>query len=390
MKTSRHYKKIIHIIFTRCLGGAERSAINTIQALLQQSLDVTFLVIFDQRYTTSHSKQLLIKNLHANKIPHYILSTNHRFSLSTLKQILLLAQDADIIHSHGDRSDMYIFFIKLIKIFLKKTPHPLRIVTTQHGHANGNLRSRINQTIGHFLKFMFDTVIVVSGELKKNNPLYKYNSKCMVIPNFTPMLTLTTSPIKVKETFFHKHKIIAKGRIIGWLGRMEMVKGPKVFLSALENYNGNEELTILIAGDGSLLKKLKYEQKTMHFSPKIYLHFLGEIDDVAAFFAILDLFVMSSYLEGTPMVLLEAIASEVPFIAPNIGGIPSMLPASNNNNNFLFPVGNSKALASLLWSILLKSKEELLAITKNNKSVLQEKYSMQSILKELMEVAYEK
>jgi glycosyltransferase involved in cell wall biosynthesis len=68
-------------------------------------------------------------------------------------------------------------------------------------------------------------------------------------------------------------------------------------------------------------------------------------DALRAEYAAADLFVMSSRMEGLPVVLMEAFAQGVPCIAPAVGGIPELVTSANG---WLFPVGDRAALAGCL------------------------------------------
>jgi glycosyltransferase involved in cell wall biosynthesis len=68
-------------------------------------------------------------------------------------------------------------------------------------------------------------------------------------------------------------------------------------------------------------------------------------DAITAEYAAADVFVMSSRMEGLPVVLMEAFAQGVPCIAPAVGGIGELV---RDENGWLFPVGEHRALASCL------------------------------------------
>ena len=72
----------------------------------------------------------------------------------------------------------------------------------------------------------------------------------------------------------------------------------------------------------------------------------GFIDDVPAFLDDLDMFVLSSHIEGHPMVLLEAMAMALPVVATAIPGVADML--DDGVDGRLVPVGDIPALAAAM------------------------------------------
>jgi len=74
------------------------------------------------------------------------------------------------------------------------------------------------------------------------------------------------------------------------------------------------------------------------------VRFDGHVDDMAAWFASLDAFLLPSDHEGTPLALLEACAAGLPCIATRVGGIP----AAVGDAALLVPRRNPQAIASAI------------------------------------------
>jgi glycosyltransferase involved in cell wall biosynthesis len=79
-----------------------------------------------------------------------------------------------------------------------------------------------------------------------------------------------------------------------------------------------------------------------------HVKFLGARNDVANLLIAADAFVMSSRTEGLPMALLEAMASGVPCVATEVGGIPELL---GDQRGLLVPPGDPERLAEAMTSI---------------------------------------
>ena len=103
-----------------------------------------------------------------------------------------------------------------------------------------------------------------------------------------------------------------------------------------------EGSVLAIAGHGPLEKDLKALARRLGISGKVC--FLGQIPDARRYFRAFDLFVLSSDHEPFGMVLLEAMAAEVPVLATDCGGAPEVVGDSNQ----LFPLRAPGQLANTL------------------------------------------
>ncbi len=95
-----------------------------------------------------------------------------------------------------------------------------------------------------------------------------------------------------------------------------------------------------IVGEGVLRPELEAFVSAEDVSDCI--HFLGFRENAAAYLPLFDLFVLSSLWEGMPNVVIEAMASRVPVVATDVGGVGELL---NENTGVLVRPGDSKILA---------------------------------------------
>lgn len=72
------------------------------------------------------------------------------------------------------------------------------------------------------------------------------------------------------------------------------------------------------------------------------VRFVGFVVDVDRYYAVADVFVMSSHTEGSPMALMEAMAFGLPVVATAVGGIPDIV--QNGINGYLVPPAEPEAL----------------------------------------------
>jgi glycosyltransferase involved in cell wall biosynthesis len=82
-------------------------------------------------------------------------------------------------------------------------------------------------------------------------------------------------------------------------------------------------LQCLIAGEGPMRSPLEEESKARGLSA--HVRFLGFVPDLAEILGDADLFLLTSEIEGTPNVLLEAMAAEVACVAFRVGAVPEIM-----------------------------------------------------------------
>ncbi|HSJ08999.1 MAG TPA: glycosyltransferase [Longimicrobiales bacterium] len=109
---------------------------------------------------------------------------------------------------------------------------------------------------------------------------------------------------------------------VGWIGRLSREKGADVFIQSLPALRSTG-LRASIVGDGVERAHLASLAGELGVTDMIDWH--GPIADAGAVCSAFDAFVMSSRTEGTPIVLLEAMAAGVPAVATAVGGIPAVL-----------------------------------------------------------------
>ncbi|MBD2740588.1 glycosyltransferase [Coleofasciculus sp. FACHB-1120] len=106
---------------------------------------------------------------------------------------------------------------------------------------------------------------------------------------------------------------------------------------------------LVILGEGSEKSKLIALVRELGLEDDVAM--LGFVDSPSAYMARAAVFVLSSILEGLPTVLIEAMAVGTPVISTNCESGPDEI-LDNGNYGLLVPVGNTKAMAEAILSVL--------------------------------------
>jgi len=96
----------------------------------------------------------------------------------------------------------------------------------------------------------------------------------------------------------------------------KLIKGPDVFVKAVEKIAKELSVFVLLIGPARGYVKKELEKRKIPF---LHLGFLEEMKDVAQYYRVLDLYLVSSRIEGGPKAILESLASGVPIISTKVG-----------------------------------------------------------------------
>lgn len=237
----------------------------------------------------------------------------------------------DILHTHGYRPD----------VVDAGTARSLGIptVATVHGFTGGGVKNRLYQSLQCLAFRRFGAVVAVSRPLadrlaRAGVPA----SRTRVIPN-----AWDGDVVPVERRDARRRLSVGSGLFhLGWVGRLSHEKGPDVLLDALE-YLADLPLAVSIVGDGPEGPALRARTAA---DPRVRWH--GLVPEAGRLFAGFDVFVLSSRTEGTPIVLLEAMAAGVPAVATRVGGVPHVVSSAEA---LLVPPEEPRALAAAIRSV---------------------------------------
>lgn len=140
----------------------------------------------------------------------------------------------------------------------------------------------------------------------------------------------------------HAPEVDPEVKNIGIVGRLVPVKRHDLFLAMAKNLvdssGGDEQYRFWVIGDGPLLADMRALATEQGIAGAV--RFVGHVPDAEPYISALDVLVMCSDHEGTPMTLLEAWRSQVPVVAHDVGGLRELL-----NGGCGMPVSDDSAMS---------------------------------------------
>lgn len=245
---------------------------------------------------------------------------------------LLKQRDIELIHTHVMRSNL----VGAVAARYARIP----AVSTQHGFTATGGRGVLYTWLDLQLMRRCDAVFAVSRPVQQR--LLERGcaeDRVHLVPNgFVATRHLS------REAARAELGAPAAGPVLGFVGRLSMEKGTDLLIEAASRTLIGD-LTTVIIGEGEERPSLE----SMALTRRGRFIFAGRVVDAARLLPAFDAIVISSRSEGTPMVLLEAMAAGVPVAAFAVGGIPDALPSAAG---LLVPPLDTAALAEGLARIV--------------------------------------
>ena len=235
----------------------------------------------------------------------------------------------DIVHAHGYRPDI------LDLPVAKRLGVPT--VSTLHGFTGGDWKLRMYERLQFRALRHVDAVVAVSQGVYDRVRLKGVpEQRIHLIPNAYAPSTM----LKGRDEARAMLQIPDDAFRIGWIGRLSQEKGADVMLNAMAVLR-DSPISLSFIGDGPDRETLSTRAEALGVKHQVHMH--GMLPDAAHYMSAFDAFVLSSRTEGTPMVVLEAMAAGLPIVATRVGGIPQML---TNAEALLVDSENPMALAT--------------------------------------------
>ncbi len=137
--------------------------------------------------------------------------------------------------------------------------------------------------------------------------------------------------------------------LIGIVARLVPIKAHEVFLAAAARVRQQvPSARFLIVGDGELRASL--EQQTAALGLTDAVRFLGWRADIDRLYADIDVVALTSRNEGSPVALIEAMASGVPVVSTEVGGVADVV--EHGVSGLLAPMDDATGVADHILTLL--------------------------------------
>lgn len=355
-------RKVLHVIERFNVAGAEIVVRDLLNMFSGSEWELNVCVL--------HDKGVLGSEMHRKGFPVYNMDwTNdglNDFQVTTRMRKLIYDIRSAIIHAHNVTPW---YFATLSSLGIKG----IKRCATLHGFLTGSGVWK-KKLFYVFLSQVTNKIAIVSPciQTQLNSIPFFARYKTQIIPNGISVNSTNEIDVAGKRA---ELGIAKEDFVIGTVGRMYAEKNIEMqirLVSRLRKCCPGIKL-VVVAKKYDYFKVLQELVKSLDVEKNVV--FTGLRRDVPELLKAFDLFLMTSFSEGTSIALLEAMAAELPVIVSDVGGNGELI--QHNKNGLLFDVNDMDELIDTLLELINDRSRRLQLGSEAKKTV--ESFSLESM-----------
>jgi len=283
----------------------------------------------------------LADRIAAHGIPVVIIPEQSHSFLAIAREVRRVLGEGrpDIIHAHRYKEN-------LLAALVTGGGRTSRLVQTVHGvleRPDGRLG--LKATMIHALNsavqaLCYHRVLAVSRDIEARLRHRRNSARITYVANG---IELSTARSTVDRLVTRRSLGVGPDDVlIGTVGRLVPIKGLEVMLAVAARLAVDApRAKFVVVGDGPLHSTLLEQAAVLGIGDRVT--FTGHRTDVPDLVAALDIFLMTSWHEGMPLALLEAMAQSRAVVATRVGGVPEVV--EDGVSGLLATAGDATQLA---------------------------------------------
>jgi glycosyltransferase involved in cell wall biosynthesis len=320
--------RLLLVVDSLDVGGAERHVVDLACALADRGTHVTVACSVAGVLET----RLIAHGIPVRPVVDRLVKRRASARYAAALGELLAEDQFDLVHAHIHASE--------IAAAAATADTGVALVLTEH--TEGPWRRRADHRAAASAFARAARVVAVSEPVRRML-IHRYGLSpdriSLIYPGVLPPPSDAASRVAVPTPG-------GEGPLIGFAGRLVASKGVDVLLHAATLLSVPARL--LIIGDGP--ERIALEQMAHRLGLGGRICFAGFRSDVRALLPALDLLVVPSRTDGSPLVVLEAMAAGLPVVVSAVGGLPDQI--THGQQGLLVPPDDSAALAIALTRLL--------------------------------------
>ena len=243
----------------------------------------------------------------------------------------LRAWQPAIVHTHMAKAGLLGRLAAAAYNLTRGSAPRARVVHTYHGHVLDGYFSKFMTSVfiglERRLARVSDAIIAISPAIRADL-LHTYRigqeSQYRVVPLGFDLAPFAAVDAMARAEARRTLDVPAGVPVVATVGRLTAIKQHHLFLEVVRRLVADHPtLVALIAGDGDMRGELEAAAQQLGIAS--HVRFLGWRRDLATIYAATDVFLLTSRNEGTPVALIEAMATGVPGVSTDVGGVKDVI-----------------------------------------------------------------
>ncbi len=340
--------RIAYIATPIDFGGAEKVSLNFLRNVDRKRFDISaILLVRPWERDNAFVEEIKKARFEIHRVPVAARPSSEGSDFLRVPRCFKLIHSIlkrgsfDLVHTHGYFADI----VAMPTAMMLSIPS----ISTCHGFITIDNRFKLYNRLDCLALRLAHRVIAVSEALKLELSQCGIKEKRIVVISNAVMSGPQKRPSKAERTLRRRSINCSEDKfLIGYAGRLSPEKGVSYLIEAASMMIANEaNLRLVIIGDGPEKGNLCDMARKLGIEDRVA--FTGFQSDIESWLYCMDAFVLPSITEGTPMALLEAMASGLPCVASAVGGVPQVI--ENRKNGVLVPPGKPEKIADALMKI---------------------------------------
>jgi glycosyltransferase involved in cell wall biosynthesis len=291
-----------------------------------------------------------------------------------------------IVHTHMAKAGMLGRLAAAAYNLTRGSAPRTTIIHTYHGHVLEGyfspMKTRLFIALERMLARISDVIVAISPAIERElRDAFGIGraSQYRVIPLGFDLTSFAAINAATAVRARQDLGLSADAEVVCTVGRLTAIKQHELFLDTVAKVAAaRPKVVALIAGDGELRARLEETAAALGIADRV--RFLGWRRDLATIYAASDVFLLTSRNEGTPVALIEAMASGIPGVCTDVGGVKDVMPSADLGTRVAD--GDASALAASVVRYLADPALRRDTGTRARAAVL-ERYSLERLLADI-------
>jgi glycosyltransferase involved in cell wall biosynthesis len=350
--------KVARLVTRVSFGGAERSACMLTALVDRRCFDSTLVIGRPEENEKENSA--LIEQWGVK--PVYVPGLRRAVGPWDLPALLRVGRTLDrlkpnLIHTHHSKVG---FLARMAALHtFPKTRRP-KLLHSFHGHVLDGYFSPVANvlftTIERILARFTDAIVTISDQLKAELAgKYRIAPREKIRVVRLGVDTDWSANLERHRGWLRQRLGVGPDMIlVGIVGRLTAIKNHDLAIRAFARWQQQEKphARLVIFGEGELSAQLEGQVQGLGMADRVT--FAGFERDTAKIFSDLNLSLLTSHNEGTPVAIIESLASGVPAVCTRVGGVPDVMVEPMDGE--IAPPGDEEAVARALAALAGRAK----------------------------------